>query len=108
MRWQMTDLDRLLNQLRRVWTMGPLQRLVLMLPGFRRTSAQYAARLRGDPLFVPFVKVEAIILSMTPDERRHPEIIDGRRRKRIARGSGTTAWDVYQLLKVVSGPTARR
>jgi signal recognition particle subunit SRP54 len=43
-------------------------------------------------------KIEAIILSMTRDERRHPEIIDGSRRRRIARGSGTTPQDVNQLL----------
>jgi len=43
-------------------------------------------------------KIEAIILSMTPQERRNPDIIDGSRRRRIARGSGTTSQDVNQLL----------
>jgi signal recognition particle subunit SRP54 len=43
-------------------------------------------------------KVEAIIYSMTPEERRYPNIIDGSRRKRIARGSGTTPQDINQLI----------
>ena len=44
-------------------------------------------------------KVEAIILSMTPEERRNPALITGSRRRRIARGSGTTPQDINQLLK---------
>ena len=44
-------------------------------------------------------RIEAIVLSMTPEERRHPEIIDGSRRQRIARGSGHTVQDVNALLK---------
>jgi signal recognition particle subunit SRP54 len=46
-----------------------------------------------------FVRVEAMIQSMTPTERRRPEVIDGSRRRRIARGSGTTVQDVNRLLK---------
>jgi signal recognition particle subunit SRP54 len=45
-------------------------------------------------------KIEAMILSMTPQERHNPEIIDGRRKRRIARGSGTTSQDVNQLLNM--------
>jgi len=46
-----------------------------------------------------FVRIEAIIQSMTPEERRHPEIINGSRRRRIAQGSGTTVTDINRLLK---------
>jgi signal recognition particle subunit SRP54 len=46
-----------------------------------------------------FNRIEAIILSMTPQERRHPRILDASRKKRIARGSGTTVADVNALLK---------
>lgn len=46
-----------------------------------------------------FTRVEAMIQSMTPEERRRPEVIDGSRRRRIARGSGTTVQDVNRLLR---------
>jgi signal recognition particle subunit SRP54 len=44
-------------------------------------------------------RIEAIVLSMTPEERRHPKVLNGSRRKRIARGSGTTIQEVNRLLK---------
>jgi signal recognition particle subunit SRP54 len=44
-------------------------------------------------------RIEAIVLSMTPEERRHPKVLNGSRRKRIARGSGTTVQEVNRLLK---------
>ena len=74
--------------------MGSLSQLAEMIPGFssiarRRPDAVDDARLN---------KIEAIILSMTPGERHSPEIIDGSRRRRIARGSGTTPQDINQLL----------
>jgi len=88
------DLEDFLDQLQQMQKMGPLSQLIEMIPGLstiaRRTSAEIdEKRLK---------KVEAIILSMTPDERRHPDIIDGSRRRRIARGSGSTPQDVNQLL----------
>lgn len=88
------DLDDLLSQLRQIQKMGSLSQLVEMLPGF----SKLASNLPDDEGDKRLRKVEAIILSMTPQERRSPAIIDGSRRKRIARGSGTTSQDVNQLL----------
>lgn len=90
------DLQDFLEQLRKVRRMGPLGQLVQMLPGFNRIKAQ----LNVDDIDDRFFKqAEAIVLSMTPWERRHPDRIDGKRRKRIARGSGTDASQVNQVLK---------
>ena len=88
------DLDDLLSQLRQIHKMGSLSQLVEMLPGFSKL-ASYLPDDEGDKRLR---KVEAIILSMTVEERRTPASIDGSRRKRIARGSGTTPQDVNQLL----------
>jgi signal recognition particle subunit SRP54 len=65
-----------------------------MIPGLSALARRSPAELEEKQL----KKIEAIILSMTPLERRNPEIIDGSRRRRIARGSGTTPQDVNQLL----------
>ncbi len=90
------DLQDFLEQLRKVRRMGPLGQLVQMLPGFSRIKAQ----LNVDDIDDRFFKqAEAIVLSMTSWERRHPDKIDGKRRKRIARGSGTDASQVNQVLK---------
>ncbi|MFP3898066.1 MAG: signal recognition particle protein [Dehalococcoidia bacterium] len=88
------DLEDLLSQMRQIQRMGSLGRLADMIPGFSRLAsnlpdAEGEKRLK---------KIEAIILSMTYQERHNPAIIDGRRRSRIARGSGTTPRDVNQLL----------
>jgi signal recognition particle subunit SRP54 len=88
------DLDDLLSQLRQIYKMGPLSQLLEMLPGFSRL----ASYLPDDEGEKRLRKVEAMILSMTPQERQSPAVIDGSRRKRIARGSGTTPQDVNQLL----------
>ncbi len=88
------DLDDLLSQLRQIYKMGPLSQLLEMLPGFSRL----ASYLPDDEGEKRLRKVEAMILSMTPQERQSPAIIDGSRRKRIARGSGTRPQDVNQLL----------
>jgi signal recognition particle subunit SRP54 len=90
------DLQDFLEQLRRVRNMGPLGQLVSMLPGFNRIKAQLNVDEMDDSFFG---RAEAIVLSMTKWERRHPERIDGKRRRRIANGSGTTPHDVNQLLK---------
>jgi signal recognition particle subunit SRP54 len=74
--------------------MGSLGRLVEMIPGF----SKFASNLPDDEGEKQLKKIEAIILSMTYEERRNPAIIDGKRRSRIARGSGTTSKDVNQLL----------
>jgi signal recognition particle subunit SRP54 len=72
--------------------MGPIGQLVGMLPG---ASALKGAEVSEEDLS----RVEAIIRSMTPEERRDPRIVDGSRRRRIAAGSGTTVQDVNGLLR---------
>ncbi len=74
--------------------MGPLAQLAEMLPGV----SKIASRLPDGAQEAQLKKVEAIVLSMTPQERQNPGIIGGSRRKRIARGSGTATHDVNQLL----------
>ena len=83
-----------LDELRRFKKMGPLEDVLKMIPGMSRAMPAGAA---VDPKQLG--RVEAIICSMTPDERARPQLIDGSRRKRIARGSGTTVQDVNQLLR---------
>ncbi|HEX4109142.1 MAG TPA: signal recognition particle protein [Solirubrobacteraceae bacterium] len=86
-------LDDFLEQLGTMRKMGPLTSLLGMIPGM-------GAQLRGVNVDERELdRVQAIILSMTPEERRHPELIKGRRRLRIARGSGTTVQQVNQLVK---------
>jgi signal recognition particle subunit SRP54 len=85
-------LDDFLEQMRELQKMGPLSQLVDMIPGLPKTAGNLEAG-EGE-----LKKVESIILSMTPEERSNPAIIGGRRRKRIARGSGNTPQDINQLL----------
>lgn len=87
------DLDDFLGQLQQVKKMGPLQGVIGMLPGVPKEvkDAQIDDR--------ELARVEAIIHSMTMEERRNPAIVNGSRRVRIARGSGTTTSDVNNLLK---------
>jgi signal recognition particle subunit SRP54 len=86
-------LEDFLEQMQQVKKMGPLQNLIGMMPGLPKEvkNAQIDDR--------EISKVEAIIQSMTADERRNPNIVNGSRRTRIARGSGTTTSDVNHLLK---------
>jgi signal recognition particle subunit SRP54 len=89
------DLEDFLNQLSQVRKMGPLQQLLEMVPGMSRLmKAQGIPQVDDKQL----KRIEAIILSMTPEERRRPEIIGGSRKRRIARGSGTTPAEINQLL----------
>jgi signal recognition particle subunit SRP54 len=89
-------LDDFLEQYQRIKRMGPLNQLIGLLPGF----SQIKNRLNIEEMDEDFFKhVEAIIYSMTKEERRNPDIIDGSRRRRIARGSGTTPADVNRVLK---------
>ena len=89
-------LEDFLSQYQRVRRMGPLHQLIGLVPGL----SQIKGRLNLDEIDDKYLGlVEAIIYSMTLDERRHPEIIDGSRRRRIARGSGATPSDVNRLLK---------
>ena len=89
-------LDDFLEQFQRIKRMGPLGQLVGMIPGL----SQIKNRLNVDEMDESFFnRVEAMIYSMTKEERRAPEIIDGSRRRRIAMGSGTQPADVNRLLK---------
>jgi signal recognition particle subunit SRP54 len=88
------DLEDFLSQLGEIQKMGPVAQLVEMLPGASQLAKQLPAGMEEKQL----KKVEAMILSMTPEERQNPGIIDGSRRRRIARGSGVTPQDVNQLL----------
>jgi len=87
------DLEDFLEQFQQLKKMGPLQQLVGMLPG--ADSALRDAQIDERQL----ARVEAIIRSMTPDERHNPKLIKGSRRRRIASGSGTRPQDVNALLK---------
>ena len=93
LRRQEFGLDDFLEQMRQVRRLGPLQSLLGMIPGIGK-------ELRGVKVDErEFDRLQAIILSMTPEERRHPETINGSRRLRIARGSGTNVQAVKQLIK---------
>ncbi|MBO9360574.1 MAG: signal recognition particle protein [Thermoflexus sp.] len=82
------------EQLRTLRKMGPLSQLLEMLPGY----SQMAQMLSPEEADRQFKRIEAIINSMTPEERRNPEILNASRKRRIARGSGTTVQEVNQLL----------
>ena len=88
-------LEDFVDQLRQVRRMGPLDQLLTMFPGAARMKGALPRDIDGRELD----RAEAIINSMTPEERRRPEIIDGSRRRRIASGSGTSVQQVNQLLK---------
>jgi signal recognition particle subunit SRP54 len=84
-----------LDQMKQVRKMGSLSSILGMLPGVPGMKELKNAQVDERQMD----RIEAIVFSMTPDERRHPEIIDGSRRTRIARGSGTQVADVNRLLK---------
>ena len=94
MREQTFSLDDFLEQMRQLKKMGNLEQLLSMVPG-ANTGALKNAQLDENQM----AKTEAIILSMTKQERLKPDIINGSRRKRIANGSGTSVEDVNKLLK---------
>jgi signal recognition particle subunit SRP54 len=83
------------DQLKTLKKMGPLEHILGMLPGMGQMKQLAEAK----PDERQLRRVEAIINSMTPEERRHAEILDGSRRKRVARGSGTAVEDVNRLIK---------
>ncbi|MEN9990881.1 MAG: signal recognition particle protein [Verrucomicrobiota bacterium] len=90
------DFTDFLDQMKMIQNLGPLEGLLGLLPGFSKIKKQLPSNAL-DPKRMK--RTEAIVLSMTPDERRRPEIIRGTRRKRIALGSGTTLMEVNNLLK---------
>ncbi len=83
-----------LDQMAQLRRMGPLQSILGMLPGL---GGQQLSELQVDERQLD--RIQAIITSMTPEERRNPELLDGSRRRRIARGSGTSVQAVNQLVK---------
>jgi signal recognition particle subunit SRP54 len=87
------DLADFYEQLQKIKNMGSLRELVGMIPGVGRQIKDL------DVDDDAFQHIEAIILSMTPQERRNPDVLNGSRRRRIAQGSGTKVSDVNQLLK---------
>jgi signal recognition particle subunit SRP54 len=88
-------LEDFLEQLQQMRNMGPLDQLMGMIPGL--SQSKHFKDLQPDEKQLK--QIEAVIFSMTPEERRRPEIIDGSRRRRIALGSGTTVQTVNRLLK---------
>lgn len=93
LRRQDFTLEDFLEQLAQVKKMGPLEQIIGMIPGVKMNALK---DFRVDDSAL--VRIEAMINSMTRDERRRPHIIDGSRRRRIARGSGTSVQDVNRLL----------
>ena len=89
------DLEDFLGQFQQMRQMGPLSQILGMMPGM----GQLVQDLSPEATDQQFKRTEAIMLSMTPEERRRPRIINGSRRRRIAGGSGTTVQEINALLK---------
>ncbi len=89
------DLDDFLKQLQQVKKMGPIGQLMEMIPGFSKMKLPDTELELADG---QLRHIEAIINSMTPNERRHPEVLNGSRKRRVARGSGTSVQEINQLL----------
>ncbi len=91
------DLEDLANQLKQMEKMGGMQGLLAMLPGMGKLKNQLPAGAMDDKIFK---RQQAIISSMTPQERRRPKLLNASRKRRIAAGSGTTVQEVNRLLKM--------
>jgi len=85
------DLQDFIDQLRFLKKLGPMEGLLGMIPGMPKMDGAFDEKRMG--------RVEAIILSMTPQERRKPEILNARRRQRIAKGSGTSVTELNELMR---------
>ncbi len=85
--------DDLKDQLNKIRSMGPIENLLAMIPGMNKLKGKVAVDDNQ------FVRIEAIINSMTKKERNNPQILNGSRKKRIATGSGTNVVDVNRLIK---------
>ncbi|MDD4035763.1 MAG: signal recognition particle protein [Bacilli bacterium] len=88
------DLEDFLTQMRQIKKLGPLENIIKMLPGARKLGLN---NVNIDPK--QLARIEAIILSMTKEERKNPDILKASRKKRVASGSGTTVEEVNRLLK---------
>ena len=91
------DLEDLRMQLRQMQNMGGLGMLAGMLPGMKKAKAAMAASNMDDRVLL---HMDAIIGSMTPKERKRPELLNAKRKKRVAAGSGTQVQDVNKVLKM--------
>ena len=89
------NLEDFLDQLQKIKKMGPLTQLLDMIPGLGQQLRQAKAQISDDD----YKQIEAIIFSMTPEERRNPSIIGKSRSRRIAKGSGRSQQEIKQLLK---------
>jgi signal recognition particle subunit SRP54 len=88
------DLEDFLANLKQIKKLGPLENILKMLPQARNMGLSNVSINPKD-----MAHIEAIILSMTPYERRHPEVLKATRKQRIAKGSGRTVEEVNRLLK---------
>ncbi len=87
------DLEDFLSTLKQIKKLGPLENLIKMIPGIPKE----VKKVKVDPK--DMAHIEAIILSMTPYERRHPEVLKATRKQRIAKGSGRSVEEVNRLIK---------
>ena len=87
------DLEDFLSQMKQIKKLGPLENLLKLIPGAKKMGLN---NVKIDPK--QMAHIEAIVLSMTPKERRHPDIIKASRKTRIAKGSGTSVQEVNKLL----------
>jgi signal recognition particle subunit SRP54 len=83
------------DQIQKIKKMGSFEKILEMIPGGNQLREKVGGRVPEKEI----IRVEAMINSMTPQERTHPEIINGKRRRRIARGSGTTVQEINRMLK---------
>ena len=88
------NLDDFLNQIKQINKLGPLENILKLIPGAKKMGLN---NINIDPKIMK--RTEAIILSMTMEERKNPDVLKASRKKRIADGSGTTVTDVNKLLK---------
>ena len=88
------DLEDFLKTMKQMKKLGPLENLIKLIPGASKAGLD---KVKVDPK--QMAHVEAIVLSMTPYERRNPDIIKASRKSRIAKGSGTSVQEVNKLLE---------
>ncbi len=88
------DLEDFLSTMKQIKRLGPLENLLKLIPGAKKMGLN---NVKVDPK--QMARIEAIVLSMTPKERKHPEIIKASRKTRIASGSGTSVQEVNRLLQ---------
>lgn len=93
------DFEMMLGQFRMVRRMGSLKAVMKMLPGMHQLPDELAEAVSGAGIS----RIEAMILSMTPAERRNPDILNASRRRRIAAGSGTSVQEINRLVKSLEG-----